>query len=37
MPNMEYENLPLNVLVVFLMFLSLGKNVQKVPMKGKIT
>jgi hypothetical protein len=37
MPNMEYENLPRDVPIVFLMFLTLRKNVQKVPMRRRIT
>jgi hypothetical protein len=37
MPNMEYENLPLDVLLVVSMFLTLGENAQKVPMRRIIT
>jgi hypothetical protein len=36
MPNMEYEHLPLDVLLVVSMFLTLGENAQKVPMRRRI-
>lgn len=36
MLNMEYENLPLDVLLVVSMSLTLGKNAQKVPMRRRI-